>query len=87
MAPLRDAGRVGFASTVGAVVIAVFTRFFGFGSSARASAFSLSSAPKYSLEDCQFHGDHTDTWVSEPTLFSSDSSLSNSAQRHFGDCP
>jgi hypothetical protein len=49
MAPLRDAGRVGFASAVGAVVIAVLTRFFGLGSSARASAFSLSSVPKYSL--------------------------------------
>jgi hypothetical protein len=49
MAPLRDVGRVGFASAAGAVVIAVFTRFFGLGSSARASAFSLSSVPKYSL--------------------------------------
>jgi hypothetical protein len=61
MAPLRDAGRVGLASTVGAVVVAVFTRFLGFGSSARASAFSLSSVPKYSLEDCQFHCDHAGT--------------------------
>jgi hypothetical protein len=51
MAPLRDAGRVGFASATGAVVIAVFTRFFGLGSSARASAFSLSSVPKYSLKN------------------------------------
>jgi hypothetical protein len=54
MAPLRDAGRVGFASTVGAVVVAVFTRFLGFGSSARASAFSLSSVPKYSLKIVSF---------------------------------
>jgi hypothetical protein len=51
MAPLRDAGRVGFASATGAVVIAVFTRFFGLGSSARASAFSLSSVPKNSLKN------------------------------------
>ena len=47
----RDPGRVAvFASAVAVVVVVVvFVRFFGFGSSARASAFSLSSAPKYSL--------------------------------------
>jgi hypothetical protein len=47
----RDPGRVAvFASAVAVVVVVVvFVRFFGLGSSARASAFSLSSAPKYSL--------------------------------------
>lgn len=47
----RDPGRVAvFESAVAVVVVVVvFVRFFGFGISARASAFSLSSAPKYSL--------------------------------------
>ena len=47
----RDPGRVAaFVSAIAVVVVvAVFVRFFGFGSSARASAFSLSSAPRYSL--------------------------------------
>ena len=54
----RDPGRVAvFVSAVAVVVVvvvAVFVRFFGFGSSARASAFSLSSAPKYSLISVSF---------------------------------
>lgn len=55
----RDPGRVAvFASAVATVVVVVvvvvFVRFFGLGSSARASAFSLSSAPKYSLISVSF---------------------------------
>ena len=50
----RDAGRADLASAVGTVVVAIFVRFFGLGSSARASAFSLSSAPKYSLANVSF---------------------------------
>jgi hypothetical protein len=49
MTPLRDTGRPDFTSTVGAIVIVVFTRFFATGSSVRLSAFSLSSVWKYSL--------------------------------------
>ena len=45
----RDPGRVAVFASAVAVVVVVFVRFFGLGSSARASAFSLSSAPKYSL--------------------------------------
>lgn len=49
VAPLREAGLPGFASASGAIVVVVFMRFFGLGSSSRAFAFSLFSAPKYSL--------------------------------------
>lgn len=80
----RDPGREAvFASAVATVVVVVFVRFFGLGSSARASAFSLSSAPKYSLMFVSFTATLWTDIQAGLTLFSSDSSLSRLAQRYF----
>lgn len=84
----RDPGRaVDFASAVATVVVVVFVRFFGLGSSARASAFSLSSAPKYSLIFVSFVATLQTDIKAGLTLSSSDSSLSHLARRHFADYP
>jgi hypothetical protein len=77
---------VDFVSAVATVVV-VFVRFFGLGSSTRASAFSLSSAPKYSLMFVSFIATLKTDVKAGHTLFSSDSSLSRLAQQHFDGCP
>ena len=83
----RDPGRVAVFASAVAVVVVVFVRFFGLGSSARASAFSLSSAPKYSLLTVSFDPSLRRTVQAVLTSFSSDSFWSHQAQRHSGDCP